>query len=119
MMTIFYIEKSRIIMIRHTQWDTTLKCFTWPPVYIDSFTGNDQIEGDGNELPFISTDTFLLTHVHRDRLIGLDPTWDRGVIICSDVSAKIIYRKYQLGGNRVVSSDERNYTCTVVLLGDF
>jgi hypothetical protein len=51
---------------------------------------------------FHSTDTFLLTHVHMERLAGLDGTWNKGVIICSEISAKLLYQKYRLGSDRIV-----------------
>ena len=103
------------------------KRVSWPPVFVDDFNGyDDTLENSIVSCPtttttttttttrsdislFRSTDTFLLTHVHMERLTGLDETWNKGVIICSEISAKLLYQKYRLGGDRIVRANREDW----------
>ena len=46
---------------------------------------------------------YFLTHAHADHTEGLSPSWDRGIVYCTEITRKFILRKFNLDPALVIA----------------
>ncbi|KAF0972931.1 hypothetical protein FDP41_008783 [Naegleria fowleri] len=50
---------------------------------------------------------YLLTHLHTDHTSGLTPSWNNGIIFCSEITKRMLLKKFQLQEpERVIALEE-------------
>src|SRR5689334_17318236 len=48
---------------------------------------------------------YLLTHLHSDHTSGLTPSWNNGIIYCTEITKLMLLEKFKVNPNIVVALD--------------